>query len=107
MISNNEPGTTTAPGLHDFLFESVLPKYLVRGEKILDLGSGPGSLTARLLRAGWDVTAADAILPELSVGTRFVYSDFNRENFARELGPGRFGLVISVEVIEHVENPIG
>jgi SAM-dependent methyltransferase len=36
-----------------------------------------------------------------------VQVDFNEQDFASTLDPGTFGLVTSVEVIEHVESPIG
>jgi SAM-dependent methyltransferase len=53
------------------------------------------------------VLAADVNAAEYQVGVPFVQIDFNQQDFASELGPGSFALVTSVEVIEHVENPIG
>ena len=37
----------------------------------------------------------------------FVALDFDAPSFADELGAGQFNLVLAVEVIEHVESPIG
>jgi SAM-dependent methyltransferase len=34
-------------------------------------------------------------------------ADFNQPDFASQIGKRRFGLVTAIEVIEHVENPIG
>jgi len=102
-----DPGTTTAPGLHDFLVTEIFPRYFCRGARALDLGAGTGSLAVRLRDAGWDVLAADTNPPQHHVGVPFVHIDFNRLDFASELGPGSFDLITSVEVIEHVENPIG
>jgi 2-polyprenyl-3-methyl-5-hydroxy-6-metoxy-1,4-benzoquinol methylase len=99
--------TTTAPGLHQFLLEQVLPRYFRSGARAIDLGSGSGALALRLQEAGWDVVAADVDSSEYRVPVPFVRLDFNQQNFATALGPGAFALIVSVEVIEHVENPIG
>lgn len=107
MSSQRQPKTTTAPGLHDFLLEEVLPRYFRAGERVIDLGAGSGALAVRLQEAGWDVMAADVNPSEYKARLPFVRVDFNQQNFARELGPGTFALIASVEVIEHVENPIG
>ena len=107
MSSDIQPGTTTAPGLHRFLLQRVFPRYFCAGQRALDLGTGSGALAFRLSEAGWDVVAADANPAEYQVGVPFVQVDFNQQDFASKLGPGSFGLITSVEVIEHVENPIG
>jgi SAM-dependent methyltransferase len=71
------------------------------------LGAGSGALALRLRDAGWDVLAADVNAVEYKACLPFLKLDFNRQDFASELGPGTFRLVTCVEVIEHVENPIG
>lgn len=107
MSSRTQPETTTAPGLHAFLLKQVLPRYFRAGERAIDLGTGSGALALRLQEAGWDVLAADVNPSEYKACAPFVRVDFNQQNFSRELGPGTFALIASVEVIEHVENPIG
>jgi len=107
MIAQSEPRTTTAPGLHDFLGKRIFPRYFCRGARALDLGAGSGALSIRLREAGWDVLAADLNTPEYQAGIPFVQVDFNRQDFAADIGPGCFRLITSVEVIEHLENPIG
>jgi len=99
--------TTTAPGLHEFLLEQVFPRYFCAGERAIDLGAGSGALALRLQEAGWDVVAADVNPAEYKAAVPFVRVDFNQPNFATGLWPGSFALIASVEVIEHVENPIG
>jgi SAM-dependent methyltransferase len=101
------PGTTTAPGLHEFLLQRVFPRFFRSGRRALDLGAGSGALALRLREAGWDVVAADMNPLGYEGGVPFVQIDFNQQDFASELGPGSFALITSVEVIEHVENPIG
>jgi SAM-dependent methyltransferase len=100
--------TATAPGLHDFLLRYVFPRYFHRGERALDLGAGTGALTVRLRDTGWGVLAADMSPPEYPCGIPFVQIDLNQPDFASKLCcSAGFGLVTAVEVIEHMENPIG
>jgi 2-polyprenyl-3-methyl-5-hydroxy-6-metoxy-1,4-benzoquinol methylase len=99
--------TTTNAGLHDFLVAKVIPRFIRSGMRAVDLGAGPGALAARLHSLGLDVTAADINPDSYQAAMPFVQADFNQPDFAARLGPGSFSLVTSVEVIEHVESPIG
>lgn len=99
--------TTTNAGLHQFVGEQVLGAYVRPGIRAVDLGTGPGAMAARLSAMGGDVLAVDrdsqgfeACVPHLSV-------DFDQPDFAAALGHSSFGLVTAIEVIEHVESPIG
>lgn len=99
--------TTTNSGLHDFVQERVLTRYARNGIRAVDLGTGPGAIAARLSAMGCDVLAADrdshgfeAVVPHISV-------DFDQPDFTSKLGTGSFGIITAVEVIEHVESPIG
>jgi 2-polyprenyl-3-methyl-5-hydroxy-6-metoxy-1,4-benzoquinol methylase len=107
MTSEIHLETTTAHGLHKFLLEQVFPRYFCAGERAIDLGTGSGAIALHLRDAGWDVLAADLDPAAFRASVPFMRVDFNQENFAAQLGSGRFALVASVEVIEHVENPIG
>jgi 2-polyprenyl-3-methyl-5-hydroxy-6-metoxy-1,4-benzoquinol methylase len=99
--------TTTNKGLHDFVGEQVLAYFVRPGLKAVDLGSGPGAMADRLYQMGCDVIAADQSangfvpqLPHLTV-------NFDQTDFAAKLGERAFGIVTAIEVIEHVESPIG
>lgn len=99
--------STTNKGLHDFVGEHVLANYVHPGACALDLGSGPGAMADRLRGLGYDVLAADlsanGFVPEIP----HVNVNFNEPEFAAKLGRSAFALVTAIEVIEHVETPIG
>ncbi len=99
--------TTTPAGLHDFVVEQVVKRFLRPGQRAVDLGAGSGVLAVRLRALGWDVLAADINAKGYKADVPFLQLDLNQPDFAARLGEGKFGLVIAVEVIEHVESPIG
>lgn len=99
--------TTTNSGLHDFVGQNVLALFARPGLKTADLGSGPGAMAARLAKMGCDVLAADLSKSGFAAELPHVTVDFNQPDFASLLGTRQFGLVTAIEVIEHVESPIG
>jgi 2-polyprenyl-3-methyl-5-hydroxy-6-metoxy-1,4-benzoquinol methylase len=99
--------TTTNNGLHEYVEQQVLSKYARAGKKAADLGSGPGAMAARLRSLGYDVTAADRNAGNFEAGLPHVTIDFNQFDFASQLGLQAFLVVTAIEVIEHVESPIG
>jgi len=99
--------TTTNSGLHEFVGERVLTNWVRPSMKAADLGSGPGAMAARLKRMGCDVIAADRSAHDFEAGVPHIEIDFNQPDFAAALGYRAFGMVTAIEVIEHVESPIG
>jgi 2-polyprenyl-3-methyl-5-hydroxy-6-metoxy-1,4-benzoquinol methylase len=99
--------TTTNAGLHDFVGQRVLSRYVKPGMRAADLGAGPGAMAARLQALGCEVVAVDRTADGFEGNLRHVSLDFDHPNFAEELGPSSFHIVTAIEVIEHVESPIG
>ena len=64
-------------------------------------------MAARLRGLGCDVLAVDQDDSGFEGGVPHRLVDFNQPNFASVLGEHNFDLVTAIEVIEHVESPIG
>jgi 2-polyprenyl-3-methyl-5-hydroxy-6-metoxy-1,4-benzoquinol methylase len=99
--------TATPRGLHEFVVASVLARYARPGTRAVDLGTGPGAMTERLHGLGCAVTAVDCDPAVYKGDSPFLVLDFNQPAFASQLGIAKFDLVVTVEVLEHVESPIG
>jgi len=99
--------TTTNSGLHEFVGDRVLARYARPGVRAADLGAGPGAMAARLRSLGCDVIAVDRDAEGFEAEVPHIPIDFDQPDFASQLGPGSFGLLTAIEVIEHVESPIG
>ncbi len=97
----------TIGGLHDFLLTSIFPKFVERRKRVVDLGAGSGALALRLQALGLDVVAVDSQPERFRAPVPFVNLNLDEADFSSQLRPGSFDLVVSVEVIEHLENPIG
>jgi len=74
---------------------------------MVDLGCGPGAMGERVEFLRMDVIAADKDSAAYQGNHPFVAVDFDGPSFAQTLGVGAFDLVLAVEVIEHVESPVG
>jgi len=78
-------------------------RHAERG-RVLDLGCGSGYGTALLAGPETQVVGIDRVLPDLANrrgGSSFVLGDLH----AIPLAPERFDLVVSFQVIEHLEDP--
>lgn len=87
-----------AKNVHD----SVLSLIKNRKGKILDLGCGTGIFSKRLLDMGFDAWACDL------KGIHIKGLHFNKIDLNKSLLPYKndsFDIVVSMEVIEHIENP--
>ena len=99
--------TTTIAGLHDFLVEQVLLRHIRPGERAVDLGTGSGALAVRLRALGLEMRAVDQNAQAYRADVPFVRLDLDQADFASQLDLAVYGLVTAVEVLEHMESPIG
>jgi len=99
--------TGTNSGLHEFVGEHVLARYARPGVRAADLGSGPGAMADRLRSLGCDVVAVDRDSHGFEAQVLHLSLDFDQADFASRIGAASFAIVTAIEVIEHVESPIG
>jgi 2-polyprenyl-6-hydroxyphenyl methylase/3-demethylubiquinone-9 3-methyltransferase len=94
---------------HHYLVPAVLRTLPAGRVRVLDLGCGNGALTAKIHHAGKDVTGVDFTpsgierARQSNPGVDFVIHDLN-EPLPESLR-GRFDVVVSAEVIEHLFLP--
>jgi 2-polyprenyl-3-methyl-5-hydroxy-6-metoxy-1,4-benzoquinol methylase len=85
-------------------FKQVLIQLDLKGE-ILDFGAGRGNLTKHLQQLeNFSITAIDLMLrpPEIDESIKWISWDLNN---ALDIPDSSFDVIISAEVIEHLENP--
>jgi SAM-dependent methyltransferase len=99
--------TTTNTGLHAFVAERVLSRYARVGVRAVDLGTGPGAMAMRLQSMGCEVVGVDRDTNGFGADLPHVALDLDGASFSTVLGVSSFQLVTAIEVIEHVESPIG
>ena len=97
----------TVRGLHDFLLAAVLTSGSPRGRRAVDLGAGSGALALRLRELSYEVLAVDMDRERFRPDIPFLTMSLEEPDLAARLGEGTFDLVTAIEVIEHLENPIG
>jgi 2-polyprenyl-3-methyl-5-hydroxy-6-metoxy-1,4-benzoquinol methylase len=64
-------------------------------------------MAERLKSLGCDVVAVDRDSSGFEAQVPHVTADFNQPDFASTIGDRKFSIVTAIEVIEHVESPIG
>jgi 2-polyprenyl-3-methyl-5-hydroxy-6-metoxy-1,4-benzoquinol methylase len=117
-ISSNEFNWVDSkmPDSHAYLAPVVLSeirkiaiKYPGKQLEVLDLGCGNGRFSARLANEGYQVNACDHSISGVEIAKiqlphiGFFQQDINKE--LPEQYRGRFDIVISLEVIEHLFHP--
>ncbi len=94
----SEEGRLAAPGVWETALELLGD---CRGKKILDAPAGKGLLTEELKKRGGVPVPVDIAVPEGRAD--FVRADLNK---ALSFPDGHFDIVLCLEGIEHVENPL-
>jgi 2-polyprenyl-6-hydroxyphenyl methylase/3-demethylubiquinone-9 3-methyltransferase len=97
-------GGTSGDPIYSLIERVISQRNL--GGRVLDYGAGIGQLTRRLLNMNRFATVAAAdimpVPPDLSARVDWIQQDLNL-GLSRQ--DGAFDVVISAEVIEHLENP--
>lgn len=98
---------------HDYLYPPVKRildelRWPTARKRLLDLGCGNGSLTARLSALGWSVVGIDASAQGIAAArSHHPGLDFRQMSAYDDLrgSLGTFPLIISLEVVEHLYSP--
>lgn len=90
-------------GLHDFL-EQLVKDKIKTTSKILDVGAGSGAFINRIKKYGGRFSAIEIDKDSFRVENVKLYSLDLNTDFADDIND-KFDLIISIEVIEHIENP--
>lgn len=104
-LTNEWGEVAAAPNTHNKALELAL-KHLPIPARVLDLPCGAGAFSRRLLELGYDVSAADIAHVEpfkIDIGRR-ILTDFNQPLPYADMS---FDGIVSIEGIEHLENPTG
>jgi SAM-dependent methyltransferase len=92
-----------AYGLHSDVFKMLEP-YLKKEMNILDFGCGQGAFSQRLADAGMIVDSCDIDTDQIKATVnKKIKLDLNKE--IRDSIPGKYDVVIALEIIEHLQNP--
>ena len=92
--------------LHEQVFE-LIRKNIEKGRKILVLGSGQGAMDQRLKDYGYEVLSSDSEKDDFKAITKLYVMDFNDFDKMNDFALKHslcFDAVVSLEIIEHIEN---
>ena len=96
----NKPRAKAAYGVHERVLSLLVEE---KPGLLLDIPAGDGAFAHQAKRLGWQVQSADLVLSAFKVdGVRVLVMDMNQTwPFSND----RFDYLVSIEGIEHVENP--
>jgi 2-polyprenyl-3-methyl-5-hydroxy-6-metoxy-1,4-benzoquinol methylase len=93
-----------AYGLHPQVLEMIKP-FLKPGMQILDFGCGQGAFSQRLADEGMIVDSCDIDTDQIRATVRQkIKLDLDKPEISASI-PGKYDMVIAMEIIEHLQNP--
>ena len=105
------PNDPIDPLKYEQLYEQTRTRVMTKmipvaitGTHALDVGSGPGHYSRILAEKGWAVTAIDTDPSNIELAKRYATSTYLGDaiSILEHLAPGRFELVLLLEIIEHM-----
>lgn len=90
-------------GLHEKALE-LCELNIPKGSFILELGSGSGAFTKRLIDSGYQVISCDIDPAGYALETNAIKIDLNLD-FSSHFSEFDFKAIVCLEIIEHLENP--
>ncbi len=93
-----------APGVHEAALDA-LRQAVPAGSRVLELGAGGGALSRRLRDAGYEVLACDLFEANFTPRGEIPFKAIDLNAAFADALPGGWDAIVSVEVIEHIENP--
>ena len=104
-LTNEWPAHAAAPNTHNRVLELVRQYFpSLDGVRVCDLPCGAGAFSRRLAELGADIVPVDiaAVEPFLADPARRLLADANQR---LPFDDGTFDLFVTIEGIEHLENP--
>ena len=93
-------------GLHEVAIGILNAEHPSGGKHVLDLGCGSGAFTKRLCDNNFSTTSVDILLDSFNLNTVALEIDLN-SNFSETLSVKHYDAIVALELIEHLENPLG
>lgn len=93
------------PGLHAHVGD-ILSTCVPAPASILELGAGSGALSLRMADMCYNVTAIDAVVDNFRARDRARFFQVDLDSDFSEYFSEMFDVVVAVEIIEHLENPM-
>jgi 2-polyprenyl-3-methyl-5-hydroxy-6-metoxy-1,4-benzoquinol methylase len=102
--------STDSTEVHDLVFQSLLGRLHRAGSrKVLDLGCGNGSLSARIAEQGFDVSGLEHSRSGIAMASKafpnVAFEQYDISDALPDAHHAAYDAVISVEVIEHLLLP--
>ncbi len=83
--------------------QSIVASFVLPGERVADLGCGPGDFANGLRDRGCYVIGVDSFAQDASLFDRFILADLDSDPLA--VNPSSFDAVLMLDILEHLSSP--